>query len=261
MAIYEYNYLSGSSDVPFGYSSVRSIAQTFTVGTVGTNENFILDSVIVKLKKGEEEQELTGSVRISITEMESNGKPDGHTISTGFVDATTLENSFEDYTVTYTESQVLHAGKMYSIVLTYLGNEDRYIRYQSSNGKTYGGGDQWIKQNGVWYLYPVIMDGDDNTIYFIINGHTTYDTTVISLPIDYNNGNITQATLFSYETANYLDHDDFYNFWMSADGGVNWEKVITGVPHTFTNTGTDLRWKASGATGSTLTGVYVYDYH
>lgn len=34
-----------------------------------------------------------------------------------------------------------------------------------------------------------------------------------------------------------------YDFYMSADGGLNWEAVDPNVVHIFTNTGDDLRWK------------------
>jgi hypothetical protein len=36
-------------------------------------------------------------------------------------------------------------------------------------------------------------------------------------------------------------------FQLSADGGINWETVTLGTEHTFTNTGTDLRFKITAS--------------
>ena len=58
-----------------------------------------------------------------------------------------------------------------------------------------------------------------------------------STSIRYNDGTISSATL----TAT-IDSGSF-DFYMSADGGTNWESVSNGVTYTFANTGTDLRWK------------------
>lgn len=38
------------------------------------------------------------------------------------------------------------------------------------------------------------------------------------------------------------------NYYLSANGGTNWESVTPGVEHTFTNSGNDLRWKANLST-------------
>ncbi|MHA1737867.1 MAG: hypothetical protein ACTSWD_04720 [Candidatus Heimdallarchaeota archaeon] len=84
---------------------------------------------------------------------------------------------------------------------------------------------------------------------------TTLDfLTAVSSSVDYNNGIITQATLTATFTG------DTPTFYMSADGGDNWEEVTSGVAHTFVNTGTDLRWKAEGA-GTTITKVKIASYH
>ena len=58
---------------------------------------------------------------------------------------------------------------------------------------------------------------------------------------DVNAINIAKATLTSTQTLNGQTVD----YQMSADGGSNWESATAGVEHTFTNTGSDLRWKAT----------------
>ena len=74
-----------------------------------------------------------------------------------------------------------------------------------------------------------------------------------SKSIDFNNGIITTATMTVTFTGNTP------SLLMTADG-TNWEAVTSGVAHTFTNTGTDLKWRIV-ASGTTVTQVTVEDYH
>lgn len=78
--------------------------------------------------------------------------------------------------------------------------------------------------------------------------------TAQSIPIDYNNGTITQAKLTVTEVSG------SFIYYLTADG-TNWEIVTNGTTHTFTNTGTDLRWKILGSTGAEISGVEITDYH
>jgi hypothetical protein len=76
-----------------------------------------------------------------------------------------------------------------------------------------------------------------------------------SLSIDYNNGTITQAKLTSIVSSG------SFNYYLTANGGTNWEAVSSGILHTFTYTGTDLRWKAITSDDGVLTQIKVEDYH
>ena len=62
-----------------------------------------------------------------------------------------------------------------------------------------------------------------------------------SITVDSVTQTISKATLTATQTLNGQTVD----YQMSANGGSNWESVTTGVEHTFTNTGSDLRWKAT----------------
>ena len=73
-----------------------------------------------------------------------------------------------------------------------------------------------------------------------------------STSIDYNNGTITTATMS-------VTGSGSWNLYLTADGGSHWESCSNGVAHTFTNTGTDLRWKMSGS--GTITKIIVNNYH
>ncbi len=79
----------------------------------------------------------------------------------------------------------------------------------------------------------------------------------ISTSIDYNNGTITQAKLTSTENSGSFD------YYLSADGGSNWESVTSGSLHEFTNTGNDLRWKAEENASSTgeIDKIKIEEYH
>jgi hypothetical protein len=78
-----------------------------------------------------------------------------------------------------------------------------------------------------------------------------------SKSIDFNNGTITQAKMTVTKTSGSFD------YYLSADGGANWEAVTSGTLHSFTNTGTDLRWRIveNAASTGVVTKVKVEQYH
>ena len=73
------------------------------------------------------------------------------------------------------------------------------------------------------------------------NHATIYNTISQSAEIAYNDGTISQATLQAIETK--WNPGDSIQYFLSADGGSNWEEVTRNTRHTFTVTGTDLRFK------------------
>ena len=78
-----------------------------------------------------------------------------------------------------------------------------------------------------------------------------------STTIDYNNGTITQAKMtIVLDTTQEINDYDYY---LTADGGTNWESTTPGILHTFTNTGTDLRWKIIGY--GIIEAIVVEGYH
>ena len=89
-------------------------------------------------------------------------------------------------------------------------------------------------------------------------GSTTFTSGQIaeSLSVDFNNGTITTATLTSTEVSGTFDYE------MTADGS-NWEAVTSGTAKTFSNTGTDLRWRATENAASTgeISKIKITSYH
>jgi hypothetical protein len=67
-----------------------------------------------------------------------------------------------------------------------------------------------------------------------------------SIPIAYNDGTISRATITGTVNSGTIASASFQ---LTADGGDNWESVTHATEHTFTNTGTDLRFKIT-ATGT-----------
>lgn len=79
----------------------------------------------------------------------------------------------------------------------------------------------------------------------------------LSKSVDLNNGTITTATLNSTEVSG------SFTYALSADGGSNFESVTPGTAHTFSNTGTDLRFRITENAASTgeISQVTITNYH
>jgi len=98
------------------------------------------------------------------------------------------------------------------------------------------------------------------------NGTASWSTTgsvsftsgqiALSSSIDYNNSTITKATLTSTEVSGSFTYE------MTADN-TNWEEVTSGVSHIFSDTGTDLRFRATENATSTgeISKIIVSDFH
>ena len=78
----------------------------------------------------------------------------------------------------------------------------------------------------------------------------------LSLSIDYANSTITTATLISTEVSGSFTYE------LTANG-TDWETVTSGTAHSFTKTGTDLRWRATENDSSTgeISKVEINSYH
>ena len=78
----------------------------------------------------------------------------------------------------------------------------------------------------------------------------------LSSAIDKANGTITTATLISTETSGTFKYE------LTADGS-NWEEVTSGTAHTFSDTGTDLRFRVTenNSTTGEISKITIGDYH
>jgi len=97
-------------------------------------------------------------------------------------------------------------------------NDDIYVQKINSVGNHAWAGDLQV-------VYP--------DRYYVMTG------TAQSLTIDTEGQDITQATL----TGAYNANGGTIQFYLSNNGGANWESITPGVAHIFTTRGSDLRWK------------------
>lgn len=102
------------------------------------------------------------------------------------------------------------------------------------------------------------FEDSTGTASWSTTGSVTFTSGQIALSssIDYANGTITTATLTSTEVSGSFDYE------MTADG-TNWESATSGVAHTFSDTGTDLRWRATENAASTgeISQIKIINYH
>jgi hypothetical protein len=84
---------------------------------------------------------------------------------------------------------------------------------------------------------------------------STVSASAQSLAVDATDDLVVNATL---SIAGYFPADTGIAWELSADGGAHWEAVTPGVVHTFTNTGSDLRWRAIFTTTLDDRSAYLY---
>jgi len=133
-----------------------------------------------------------------------------------------------------------------------------------TNTATQGGGQQVVGADSR-VMTIVGVENTSDTFYERFNFNTYIDTSTTTATPDYTNedtdftsseilqslacyygsSTITKATLTSDSTTN-------LTFKLSSDGGSNWETVTSGTIHTFTNTGSDLRYQATASDTATI---------
>lgn len=107
-----------------------------------------------------------------------------------------------------------------------------------------------VDEAGVWNRK---LTTDEITLLYNSGDGLAYPLGLIvqSTSVDFNNGTIISAKLTSTEVSGE------FNYQMSADGGSNWEVVASKTQHFFTNTGTDLKWRAIGDDGAEISNIKI----
>lgn len=91
----KYEYLSGTPAENYICETTYVIGQSFTIGNVGTNENFNIYSV--KVQGYVESGSSPGIITCAIRAVDGSGYPTGPDLSTGTVDSSTMgEGAFEE---------------------------------------------------------------------------------------------------------------------------------------------------------------------
>ena len=149
----------------------------------------------------------------------------------------------------------------YAKVTFILGHSSAGVLGTSKLGSQVSSEVDWFVQQYSDSYDEEFIDDDfkhSNTTATWGSGSVTFTSGQIaeSSSIDLRNGTITSAKLTSTETSG------SFTYQMTADG-TNWENVTSGTAHTFTNTGTDLRWRATENASSTgeISELKIENYH
>lgn len=226
-------YTSGDNTNAVLNSGGNWKSQTFTIGNVGTNANFQVTSIKAKVFR------VTGTggpLNASIRNIDSTGSPSGSNLCAGTMSWATITTGTSGawYEITMSTNPTLTQSQTYALLLyetSGLGN----LRANTAVG--YTGGFLWSSSNSgsTW-----TKDTASDAMFEIWGNQIIY--TASSLAIYKNSENIIKATLSATTTGS-----GSLQFQMSANAGSNWENCTSGVVHNFTNTGTDLRWRATGS--------------
>ena len=120
--------------------------QTFTVGTIGTDEGFSVTKVMINIKKTGSP---TGNIKVQIRGT-SSGTPTGEVLAEEELDISTITTSYDWYTISFTAPAVLAAATTYH--LSFTGSDgtfdgSNYYSYQSNAANPYAGGDIYGSQD------------------------------------------------------------------------------------------------------------------
>lgn len=133
---YEWFEPTPDGDLDYGYP-YDAVAQTFTIGTVGTNENITTTKVTLKLYQ----DGFTGTLSVTLCATDGSGHPTGSALAstTMAVGDITTNSAGADYDFTLTAS--LSASTKYAIVVRYDGGLGDHVYLKSDvSSPTYTGG-------------------------------------------------------------------------------------------------------------------------
>ena len=137
MTLYEY-YNTGD-DNHYWIRANWWLAQSFTIGTVGTNEDHYITSVKLKLYR----YGSPGTITVSIRNADANGLPTGSDLTSGTLNGNSITTTGpgEWYEITLTQYQ-LSASTQYTIVVRAPdGNDSNKVAWRfDGSTPTYGGG-------------------------------------------------------------------------------------------------------------------------
>ena len=206
------------------------IGQTFTTNI--TSSSLKLTSVTLKLSKAGTPTDAV-ELRIYAT---SGGLPTGSPLATAAntIPASSMTTTATSFSFTFSPLS-LSSGTMYAIYALRTGSAStsNYYNVWSTAPNNYNGG-TYISTGPV---------SDPNYDLYFKQYCQAYATSSIAQSIKLNTTTkpIPIATLTATASA---PSGTSLTYYMSSDGGTNWEQVTSGVQKSFANVGNDLRWKA-----------------
>ena len=146
--LYEYYYEGEMGEISF-YRGAR-VGNVFTIGTVGPNEDFIIDLIKVKLKR----EGIPGTVYLNIYKAGIGGKPYGESLTSGSIQGNDLSDSdFEEVNIDLEET-ILNKDEKYVFFLSITGgDENNMVWARVFNDNLYPGGDAILKIEEGWQYY------------------------------------------------------------------------------------------------------------
>ena len=161
--LYE-SYTSGTAQT-YANDPDEWFYQTFTVGTTGTNENFLISSVQFRFRH--ESGDDVGNVYFYLRAVDGDGKPTGSNLSSGVFNGSTLTTSYVWYEINMS-SYELQASTKYAIVIAPTGassTDKFYVEYDTSTYPSDYSGGWWGKSNDAGSTWTITDDAFQFKVY------------------------------------------------------------------------------------------------
>ena len=185
---YEYYNTNDDSVTGTGLGAIWK-SQTFTVGTVGTNEDFLITNISVKIYRVGS----PGTCLFSIRAVNGTGYPTGTDLTTANYSCNSLTTSSPGVwiNVTVNESIILDTSTSYALIIrTSAGDGSNYILWRvDDTSSTYTGGTRYsTPDSGVNWNEE--NPGASNDAMFEIFGTPYTRSVTLNSPTDYYNSTI-----------------------------------------------------------------------
>lgn len=154
----KYEYYDADDDTEEKIYSDHTSAQQFTVGTVSSDERFIISYLRLRLRR----LGIPGVITISLKAVDGAGKPTGAALSEGTISyySITQDAAGEWYKINMTPYELQPATQYVIVAKANVGDIDNYLGWRiDSAGSTYAGG-TWVDSDDDGVTWNVKPDGD-----------------------------------------------------------------------------------------------------
>lgn len=217
-----YEWYNGTVDGNTSFTGDDEAVQTFTVGTEGTNENFIPNYTLLLLNVVNGNP--TGDINVSIKAINATGLPTGVQLTSGVVDSQDLDG--KPVQINFTIPTTLLASTEYALIVTLPDDVNPDLVGWARKGSDVYAGGQYIFNDGSSWEFK----GWDT--YFEIWGETGFPftiTTTLSMP----GNNTALSTIGENFQANYTSSSNgnltnaTYHLWYSNGTVFNNSEIRT----------------------------------
>ena len=239
--LYEY-YNSGDNGYGSnGLGSAQWRSQTFTIGNVGGNENFNLDTISLKLYRAGS----PGIINASIRAVNGTGQPTGPDLSSGIIEGNSITESSSGEWYNFSMSDyTLQASTKYAIVVRAASTEFRWRLHGGS--PTYAGGSyeesldsgvSWLPTANIDHMFEIYSGSVDagvwrtsDSVSFDVDSvdvTVCRDLTVSNREYELRNDISNSDPCFSIKNGNLSFDGNNYNINGDASG-TDWAIAISG---------------------------------